>query len=770
MATPTKVHRLTREMPMRFVLWASVAAGLLVASAPSWAQDAGRVRSVVVQGTQRIEAETVRSYMTISDGDVYDADRVNRSLKALFNTGLFADVSIRREGDQLVVRVVENPIINRIAFEGNHRIKAEQLQTEVQMKTRTVYTRSKVQADVKRILDLYRRSGRFAATVEPKLIQLEQNRVDLVFEISEGEATYVRRIAFVGNHRYDEDALREVLQTKEERWYRFLTSDDTYDPDRVTYDRELMRRFYLKRGFADFRVMSAIAELTPNREGFFITYTIEEGERYRFGSSTINAALRDLKPDELKPLLVAEPGAWYNADQVEDIVQKLTDAVGTKGYAFVDVRPQIKRDPVRQVIDVTYDISEGPRVFVERIDITGNVRTLDQVIRREFRLVEGDAFNTAKLRRSRQRLKDLNFFEKAEVTNVPSDTAPDRTVIKVEVQEKSTGELSFGVGWSSMVGPMLEASIRERNLLGRGQDVRLGGTIGTKRSQLDFSFTEPYFLDREIAAGFDLFAITRKLTTESSYASESLGGDVRIGYQLTDPLRQDLKYVLKRDKVSNVDSTSPYILEQVGSRITSSVMQILTFDKRDSKVEPTEGYFLKGGTEAAGLGGDVHFLRGTASGGQYFTLTDKVVLSVTGSGGYIAGLGERVRITDRFFVGGDSLRGFQAGGVSPRDKSTDDAIGGVWMVTGSAQVRFPIGLPEEFGVGGQVFTDFGTIGPTDVASTSGINQSSSLRLSTGFGVSWKSPMGPVSIDIGVPLLKENFDKTELLKFNFGTKF
>jgi outer membrane protein insertion porin family len=770
MAAPTKVHRLTREMPMRFVLWTSVAAGLLVASAPSWAQDAGRVRNVVVQGTQRIEAETVRSYMTISDGDVYDADRVNRSLKALFNTGLFADVSIRREGDQLVVRVVENPIINRIAFEGNHRIKPEQLQTEVQLKTRTVYTRSKVQADVKRILDLYRRSGRFAATVEPKLIQLEQNRVDLVFEISEGEATYVRRIAFVGNHRYDEDALREVLQTKEERWYRFLTSDDTYDPDRVTYDRELLRRFYLKRGFADFRVMSAIAELTPNREGFFITYTIEEGERYRFGSSTINAALRDLKPDELKPLLVAEPGSWYNADQVEDIVQKLTDAVGTKGYAFVDVRPQIKRDPVRQVIDVTYDISEGPRVFVERIDITGNVRTLDQVIRREFRLVEGDAFNTAKLRRSRQRLKDLNFFEKAEVTNVPSDTAPDRTVIKVEVQEKSTGELSFGVGWSSMVGPMLEASIRERNLLGRGQDVRLGGTIGTKRSQLDFSFTEPYFLDREIAAGFDLFAITRKLTTESSYASESLGGDVRIGYQLTDPLRQDLKYVLKRDKVSNVDSTSPYILEQVGSRVTSSVMQVLTFDKRDSKVEPTEGYFLKGGTEAAGLGGDVHFLRGTASGGQYFTLTDKVILSVTGSGGYIAGLGERVRITDRFFVGGDSLRGFQAGGVSPRDKSTDDAIGGVWMATGSAQVRFPIGLPEEFGVGGQVFTDFGTIGPTDVASTSGINQSSSLRLSTGFGVSWKSPMGPVSIDIGVPLLKEEFDKTELLKFNFGTKF
>ncbi|CAA7617344.1 Outer membrane protein assembly factor BamA [Candidatus Terasakiella magnetica] len=756
---------------MRFVLWTALLLGLIVGALPAEAQEGGRVRNVVIQGTQRIEVETVKSYMTLSEGDAYDPDRVNRSLKALFNTGLFADVSIRREGDQLIVRVVENPIINRIAFEGNKRVKDEELKSEVQLRPRTVYTRTKVQADVKRILEIYRRNGRFAATVDPKIIQLDQNRVDLVYEISEGQPTYVRRIAFVGNRRYDEDKLREVLQTKEERWYRFLTNDDTYDPDRVTYDRELLRRYYLKHGFADFRVASAIAELTPNREGFFITYTIDEGERYTFGTSNLNVNLRDLNADDLKPLLVNQPGDWYNADQVEDIVQKLTDAVGTKGYAFVDVRPQVNRNRETKTIDVTFDIQEGPRVFVERIDITGNVRTLDQVIRREFRLVEGDAFNTAKLRRSRQRLKDLNFFEKAEVTNVPSETAPDRTIIKVDVQEKSTGELTFGVGWSTQVGPLIEASIRERNLLGRGQDVRLSAMLGTRRSQIDFSFTEPYFLDREIAAGFDVFAIDSTTASISSYNSITYGGDVRLGYQITDPLRQDWKYQLKQDTIKGVSgTTSRYILDQIGTRVTSSVTQGLMYDRRDSRLEPTEGYYLRGTTEYAGLGGTVHFMRGIAQAGQYFTLAERVVLGVTGTAGYIYGVDEKVRITDRFFLGAETLRGFSQAGVSPRDKQTGDALGGTWEAYGSAQVKFPIGLPEEFGVLGEAFSDAGTVGPTDTSETTQVYQSSSVRLSTGVGVSWKSPMGPVSLDLGVPLKKEKFDKTQIMKFNFGSKF
>lgn len=757
---------------MRFLRKTALVVGLLVAM-PAWAQDAGRVRQIVVQGTQRIETETVKSYLAIAEGDPYDADRVDRSLKTLFNTGLFADVAIRREGEVLVIRVVENPIINRIAFEGNNRIKDEQLQQETQLRSRVVYTRTKVQNDVKRILELYRRNGRFAATVEPKVIQLEQNRVDLAYEITEGEPTFVKRINFVGNRFYTDSRLREVLSTKEERWYRFLSSDDTYDPDRLTYDRELMRRYYLKHGFADFRVVSGVAELTPDREGFFITFTVDEGDRYKFGTSDVKVNLRDLTADQLKPMLTAEQGAWYNADQVEEIVQQLTDAVGSKGYAFVDVRPQVNRDRGNKVVNITFDIQEGPRVYVERIDITGNVRTLDKVIRREFKLVEGDAFNTAKLRRSRQRIRDLNFFEKVEVNNVPSEAAPDRTIVKVDVQERSTGELSFGVGWSTVAGPLVEASLRERNLLGRGQDMRATASLGTRRNQAEFSFTEPYFLDRNLSAGFDVFAITRKLQRESSYDASSIGASLRAGYAIHENLRQDWKYLLKRDQVENVKSTaSTFIQEQMGTSVSSSVQQTLLWDYRDSRIEPTEGYFIRLNNELAGFGGTQRFLRNNIGGGQYFPLDEGIVLGLTGTAGVMTGFGdEKIRITERYFLGGETLRGFATYGVSPRDASSGDALGGLWQYFGSAQVKFPLGLPEELGVSGQVFTDFGSIGNTEnYPSSSAINQSSSIRASVGFGVSWKSPMGPVAVDLALPLKKESFDEDELFRFNFGTRF
>ena len=753
---------------------ALVAAAAVVGTLPAAAQQAPRISKIVVQGTQRIEVTTVKSYMAIAEGDPYDADRVDRSLKALFNTGLFADVTIRQEGDTLVVRVVENPIINRLAFEGNKRLKEEQLQSETQLKPRVVFTRTKVQADVKRILDLYRREGRFAATVEPKIIQLEQNRVDLVFEINEGPATYVKRINFVGSHFYDESKLHSVLLTKEERWYRFLSSDDTYDPDRVTYDRELLRRFYLKHGFADFKVTSAVAELTPDRTGFFITYTLEEGERYRFGTTDIKIALKDVKPEDLRPVVIGEQGAWYNGDDVENTVQHLTDALGSRGYAFVDVRPQIKRNADTKTVDILYEIKEGPRVYVERVDITGNVRTLDKVVRREFALVEGDAFNTAKLRRSQQRIKDLNFFEKVDVTNVPSETAPDRTVIKVNVQEKSTGELSFGLGWSSASGPMVEVSLRERNLLGRGQDMVASAAVGTQMTNFNVSFTEPYFLDRRLVAGADAFVVERKFQSEAGYDSSTVGTALRAGYQITETLSQSWKYTLKQDTVKNVASgASIYIVQQEGSSVLSSIQQTLFYDRRDSRVEPTEGYYLRMNNEYAGVGGDEFFLRHNFGVGEYFGLGEQTVLSLSANGGVVGGLNNKtIRITERYFLGGDNLRGFANMGVSPRDINTDSALGGLWEYYGSAQVKFPLGLPEEFGVAGRVFTDFGSVGNTDmhniVAGT--VQESPAPRISMGTGLSWKSPMGPIAIDLAVPLLKESFDKTQFFHFNFGTRF
>jgi outer membrane protein insertion porin family len=728
------------------------------------------VDEVRVEGTQRIDPETVRSYLLIKSGDTADADRLDRSLKALFATGLFADVTLRQEGGALVVRVVENPIINRIAFEGNQRITDESLNAEVQLRPRVVYTRAKVQADVKRILDVYRRSGRFAATVEPKVVQLPQNRVDLVFEIEEGQVTGVRRISFVGNRRYSDGTLRETIQTKESRWYRFLSTDDTYDPDRLSYDRELLRKYYLARGYADFRVVSAVAELTPDREGFYITFTIEEGERYRFGAIDVVSQLRDLKIEELREKVTTRDGDWYDAEKVENSINALTDAVGSFGYAFVDIRPRINRDREAKTVGVTYEIQEGPRVYVERIDIVGNVRTLDKVIRREFRLVEGDAFNTAKLRRSRQRIRNLGFFEKVDITNVPGDQ-PDRTVINVEVQEKSTGELSFGVGFSTSDGILGDVSIRERNLLGRGQDLRLATTLSQRRRQIDLSFTEPYFLDMNLAAGFDLFHIVRDLSRESRYDQTSTGGTLRAGYQISEPLRQTLRYTIREDTVTNIrDGASRFIREQEGTTTSSIVGQELTYDQRDDRFDPTEGYFLRLVNDLAGGFGDVAFLRNRLAAGYYYPVADEWVANVTGEVGVINGIGnERVRIQHRFFIGGDNLRGFRAAGIGPRDIVTRDALGGNEFFTGSVGVTFPTGLPKELGVRGTMFSDFGTLRKLDDTGPE-IADIDSIRVSVGLGAVWRSPFGPVKVSVATPIRREDFDRKELLRFSFGSRF
>jgi outer membrane protein insertion porin family len=736
----------------------------------AFAQQADIIREVRVEGTQRIEPETVRSYLAIQPGDPYDAERVDRSLKSLFATGLFADVALRRDGDVLVVRVVENPIINRIAFEGNSKLEDETLQQEIQLRPRVVYTRTKVQSDVKRILDLYRRNARFAATVEPKVIALDQNRVDLVFEIDEGPTTGIKGITFVGNKEFSDGRLREVIQTTESRWWRFLTTDDSYDPDRITYDRELLRRFYLAEGYAEFRVLSAVAELAPERDGFYVTYTLEEGDRYKFGKIDIATQLKNLDPEELRPFLAMKEGDWYNVDLVEKSINQITDAVGNRGYAFVDVRPRPTLNREQHVVDLAFDVNEGPRVFVERIDVVGNVRTLDKVVRREFRLVEGDAFNTSRLRRSQQRIRNLAFFKKVEVKN-EQGSAPDKTVITVEVEEQSTGELSLGAGFSTTEGPLADISIRERNLLGRGQDLRAAFLISGRTQQIDLSFTEPYFLDRNIAAGFDLFRIERDNQDRSSFDQFSVGGALRAGFQLTENLRDTVRYTLRTDEIRNVKSTaSRFIRDQEGQRTTSAIGHTLFYDRRDNRVDPTEGYFASLANDLAGFGGDARYVRTRLSGGYYYPIAPPAwVLSFTGEVGHIQGLGKDIGIQDRFFIGGDTLRGFKTGGIGPRDVTTDDSLGGNTFGTGSVALQFPLGLPQELGVAGRVFTDFGTLYNLD-QSGAGIVDKRSLRASLGTGVSWKSPFGPIRVDFAVPVVKESFDETELFRVSFGTRF
>jgi outer membrane protein insertion porin family len=746
-------------------------------------EQGGIIREIRIEGSERIEPETVRSYLTVQPGDQFDSEKLDKSLKALFGTGLFADVDLQRSGDTLVVRVVENPIINRVAYEGNDRFDDKAINDEVHLKPRAVYTRTKVQADVKRILDLYRRSGRFAATVEPKVVQLPQNRVDLIFEVNEGKLTGIESINFVGNKAFENGELQAIISTKESRWYRFFSSDDTYDPDRLTYDRELLRKYYLAKGYADFRVISAVAELTPARDGFIITFDVEEGERYHIGKVGLNVGLKNLTPEELQPLLTTHEGDWYNADEVEKSINKLTTAVGDRGYAFIDIRPLVTRNKEQHTVDLTYDIAEGPRVYVERIDINGNVSTLDRVIRREFKVAEGDAFNTSKVKRSEQNLKNLGFFKKVEVTNVQG-SAPDKTVINVNVEEQSTGELSVGTGYSTTEGLLANVGIHESNLLGRGQDLRVNGTISFFVKAVDLSFTEPYFLNRPLAAGFDLFQTQNNNQQLQTYNLYSLGATGRLGYDLFEDLHNTWRYTIRNDRISDIASTaSPFIVAEESARTESVIGSTLFWDQRDDHINPTSGFYTSIDGSFAGLGADVRYLKGVVSGGYYFTFAPGWTLSSKTEIGAVMGLGQPVFIGDRFYVGGDNLRGFAPAGIGPRDNRTDDALGGNDYYTSSLTLGVPLGLPEELGVSGRVFVDAGSlfginqarplVAPGSTSAnpvTDTFIDSSSLRLSSGIGVSWKSPLGPVKIDFGIPILKQPFDQRQLINVNFGTKF
>lgn len=733
------------------------------------------IQEIRVEGNQRIEPETIRSYMQINPGDNFDAQKIDQALKNLFATGLFADVNLRREGDALVVSVKENPIINKLAFEGNKRIEDDALQAEVQLRPRVVYTQTRVQQDVKRILDLYRRSGRFAATVEPKIIKLDQNRVNLVFEIHEGDITEVRRIDFIGNKVFSDSELRDEILTRVSHWYLFLTSADTYDPDRLTVDKEQLRRFYLSEGYADFRVISAVAELSPDQEAFFITFTVEEGERYKFGKIDVKTTLKGLDPNSLRGDIDTSEGDWYDASRVEDTVQKLSDRLGNLGYAFVDVRPRIDRDVKNRVLNLTYDIQEGPKVYVERIDISGNVRTQDKVIRREFRLAEGDAFSTEKLKRTEQRLKNLDFFESVDISQAPGST-PDKTIVKVKVQEKSTGELSFGAGFSTADGPLGTVGLRERNLLGKGQDLSAQVGISGKRSSGAINFTDPYFLDKEMSATFGIFH-TRYRARHDRYRQMSTGFNTALGYDISEYTRHTLGYTFSADDIYHLDDdASQVIRDDKGYEFRSTLKSNVLYDRRDSKLDPRDGYYVNLETDYTGVGGSVYAVKGVLSGGYFipFNRSKSVSLGLSAETGYIQPLfGDYLHFADAFQLGGQTLRGFADRGVGPRDedaKKKDGSIGGQFLFDGTISLGFPLGLPEEYQIRGRVFSDFGTVTGTDPDSNVDIDDSGMIRVSAGFGLTWVSPFGPLAVDLALPVRKDSKDETELFNFSVGTQF
>ena len=751
------------------------------------------IQSIVVEGNRRVEPETVRSYLTFSSGDTYDPAEVNQSLKTLFATGLFQDVRIRRQGSTIIVIVVENPIVNQVAFEGNREIEDDTLASEVQLKPRAVYTRARVQADVQRILGLYRRQGLYAAQVEPKIINLDSNRIDVVFEITEGPTTKVRAINFIGNHAFSDSQLRYVITITRTNWLSFLKNTNIYDPDRLNLDRELLRQFYLKNGYADARIVSATADLDRDGKGFFITFTIEEGERYQFGYIDIESALPSLDVGALRGVILTKPGRRYNAEKVEKTVEALTIKVSEQGYAFGQVRPRFDRDPVAHTMNITYVIDEGPRVYIERINIVGNFRTEDKVIRRQFRLAEGDAYNRLLVEAARKRLRSLGFFKSVEVTTEPGSAA-DRVILVVTVVEQPTGELSFGAGYSTTEGVIGDVSITERNLMGKGQYVRLGFSGSLERAQADFSFTEPNFLDRNMAAGFDIFHKEVDLRDVASFRQRDTGGNLRVGFPIADNTQLGLRYRLQREEIFDPTSNASLAVKQAaeeGEVLVSSVGYTVAFDTRNLPQQPSSGIFASFSQDLAGLGGDVNYIRSVADARGYYPLTNKITLVGRVQGGVIEGWGDKeLRLTDLFFKGGETIRGFERAGYGPRDACEDpttlkrvsncrrDSLGGKYYWATTAEIRFPFPLiPDSLGMQGAVFVDAGSLWEPSSSALQAVSEEGSfifdsdqVRLSTGFSIIWQSPLGPLRADIAEALLKADFDETELFRFGASTNF
>jgi outer membrane protein insertion porin family len=746
------------------------AVGVFLATGHS--AQAQRIDSIRVNGAERIEALTVKTYMDVDVGSFMTEDRIDEALKNLFSTGLFADVSMRVSGNVLDVKVVENPIISRIAFEGNDELDEDDLTAEIQLRPRHVFSRTRVQADVKRLYQLYRRNGRFTVNIDPKVVRLDQNRVDLVFEVDEGPVTKVSSIRFIGNRKYEDDQLRSIVSTKEKAWYRFLSSADRYDPDRVAYDEELIRRFYLSEGYVDFRIVDSSIELMQARQEFFITMTVDEGPRYKIGNVEIKSTMPRLDTSVLLESVTIKQDEWYNADKVQSHVDILTDRLGDMQYAFVSVVPDIRRHPENQTVDIIFSVKETPLVFVERVDINGNVRTLDKVIRREIALLEGDPFNRSKVAKAERKIRDLGYFETVKVDIKPG-SAPDKSVIDIAVTEKSTGELSIGAGFSSSDGPLADFRIRERNLLGKGQDLTLAAVVSGQTTEFDASFTEPFFMDRDMSFGVDAFHITRDLQDESSYDQLRTGAALRLGYPLSDKWRQSLSYSLEKNDIRDVqDDASRFIQDQSGERITSSISQRISYENRNSTQFTTRGHNAWLDTELAGFGGDAKYISGKIGASWYYPVAEKIVLNILGETGAITGFSDGdVKINERYFIGGQTLRGFERSGIGPRDLATDDALGGNVFYRSSAELNFPIGFPEELGIKGHVFNDIGSLWAID-DSTNGesLADESSLRASAGIGISWRSPFGPIRVDLAKPYISEEYDVEEVFRFDFGTRF
>ena len=728
--------------------------------APAPAEQGQVIRQISVAGAQRLEPATIVSYIQIRAGQVYTPALADQALRDLNATELF-DISrttITFNNGDLLITVQENPVINRIVLEGNKRLKDDKILPEIKLAARQIFTRSKVRADVARIIELYKRQGRFAATVEPQMVQLDQNRVDVIFEINEGPKSKVRAINIIGNEQFSDGDLRGEMVTQVNSILKIFSSATSYDPDRVAYDQQQLRAFYLENGYADFRVVSSQAELTQDRKDFILTYVVEEGERYKFGNVEVESQLRDFDSTAMTNALPMHTGDWYNAKLIDDVEEQLNETAGTFGYAFADARPQITRNRENLTMDIKFVINEAPRVYVERVDVNGNTLTQDKVIRREFRIAEGDAFNSLSVKRSTARINSLGFFQENFEIDQVDGSAPDRIALEANVQEQATGELSLSAGFSSLESFVFQGSIRQKNFRGRGQTVGLGLNYSRYSRSGNISFTEPYVFDKNISAGVDIYRRDYNNgyydRASATYESATTGGQIRVGVPLSEYLTALGRYTLNYENITvdenqffadfdgdGVQECEPllagrYLCDAVGERTSSVLGLSLIYNTLDNRQRPTRGESGSVSFDVAGLGGSTRYARVYGSIAKYWELKPGWVFSLTAESGYIKGLKDRspeddVQLTDRFFLGEPEIRGFDIRGVGPRvirrfydtsdpanpvlfpldsKNNQDDALGGTAMYIARAELEIPLGSgAREMGIRPSIFLDAGSV-------------------------------------------------------------
>ncbi len=749
----------------------------------SLAENNINIEKIVVEGNKRVEKETIISYLPIKVGTPYSRKKEDEAVKTLYGTGLFSDVQISYKKNSVTIKVVENPVIDRIIFEGNNAIKSENLENELILRPRMVYSKSRVRDDTNKILEIYSKTGRYNASVSPKIVKKKHNRVDLVFDITEGKKAKIAKIFFIGNTHFSDRELKEVIMSKEAKFWNFFANTDHYDSDLVMNDRILLSRFYNSKGYANFKVVSAVADIEPSKNSFYLTFTLDEGHKFNFGKIDLISKIKGVNLKKLKSLIETKQGNLFNIMQVDNSIELITRDLANQGYPFVQIKPDYKENSASKIIDVTYIIEKSRRTYIGKIDIKGNLKTYDYVIRRQVKVSEGDPYNSFLIERSKRKLDGLDYFE-----NVTIDTKKtnknDVVDLDVNVTEKSTAQIKFSAGYSTADGILGMINFTENNFLGKGQYLNAGIQKSSASFSMNFGFTEPQFMGNDMSAGFNVFKSSYDNTSSSMgarsntipYTTNSYGLGLNMGYDIFEDLFHGVSYLIQRDNISKINKDAPvYIKQQAGSYTTSAIGQRFLYDKTDSHNFPTKGHVISLNQSLAGLGGNTRYIRNILTASQYFPIAEEMTFKISGSAAAINGFGGKdVRMNDRFFLGDQNFRGFQAAGIGPRDKASGDALGGQYYYTGTTEMTFPLGLPKSLEITGAVFAEAGSLWKVDIPKKIAYTKEqyyhgNPIRASAGFGILWITRMGPLRLDIAKAIKKEKYDKTQMLHFSFETR-